>query len=113
MRENTVAAPRAPMEPDDVADAFACLRTILTADMDTACAVADDAGPELDRLLLDVVAGTFVPVTAADDHDGELCEHFVPVPARAHWAAGGGPGRAAVRRRSRRPRPNREVGARG
>ncbi|MGY3333904.1 hypothetical protein ACVW0K_007370 [Streptomyces filamentosus] len=101
------------MEPDDVADAFACLRTILTDDMDTACPVTDNTGPELDQLLLDIAPGTVIPATTADDHDGELSERPVPVPARAHWVAGCGPERAAVRKRTRRPRPNREVKARG
>ncbi|MFB7609833.1 hypothetical protein [Streptomyces gardneri] len=41
----------------------------------TACAVADDTGPELHQLLLDVAARVIIPITAADDHDGEPCEH--------------------------------------
>ncbi|MEU3402119.1 hypothetical protein [Streptomyces filamentosus] len=111
MPENTVAAPLTPMEPNNVADAFACLRTILTDDMDTACPVTDNTGPELDQLLLDIAPGTVIPATATDDHDGELSERSVP--ARAHWVAECGPERAAVRKRTRRPRPNREVRARG
>ncbi|MFE0737396.1 hypothetical protein [Streptomyces sp. NPDC058855] len=75
MPENTVTVPLAPMEPEDVADAFAYIRAIHAADIDTACAIADDTGPELHRLLLDVAARVFIPVTAADDHDGEPCEH--------------------------------------
>ncbi|MFI2031931.1 hypothetical protein [Streptomyces buecherae] len=75
MPENTVTAPLAPMEPNDVADAFAYIRAILAGDINTACAIADDTGPELHRLLLDVAARVFIPITAADDHDGEPCEH--------------------------------------
>ncbi|MFD3334730.1 hypothetical protein ACFWV1_19060 [Streptomyces sp. NPDC058700] len=60
MPENTVTTPLAPMELDDI---------------DTACAIADDTGPELHRMLLDVVVRVFIPVTAADDHDGEPCAH--------------------------------------
>ncbi|MEU3400641.1 hypothetical protein [Streptomyces filamentosus] len=44
-------------------------------DIDTACAVATDTGPELRRLLLDVAARIFIPVTAVDDGDGEPCAH--------------------------------------
>ncbi|MET9774552.1 hypothetical protein ABZ023_09780 [Streptomyces sp. NPDC006367] len=75
MPENTVATPLAPMEPDDVADAFAYIRALQADDIDTACAVADDTGPELRRLLLDVAARIFIPVTAVDDCDGEPCAH--------------------------------------
>ncbi len=76
MPENTVTVPLAPMEPDDVAAAFAFIQAIHAADIDTAGAIADDTGPEqLHRLLLDVAARVFIPVTAADDHDGEPCEH--------------------------------------
>ncbi|MFF5456197.1 hypothetical protein ACFY40_33970 [Streptomyces sp. NPDC012950] len=75
MPENTVTAPLAPMEPQDVADAFAYIRAWQAGDIDTACTVADEAGPELDRMLLDVAARVFIPITAADDHDGEPCEH--------------------------------------
>ncbi|MFK4024673.1 hypothetical protein [Streptomyces sp. SM1] len=75
MPENTVTVPLAPMEPEDVAAAFAYIRAIHAADIDTACAIADDTGPELHRLLLDVAARVFIPVTAADDHDGEPCAH--------------------------------------
>ncbi|AIS02544.1 hypothetical protein [Streptomyces glaucescens] len=75
MPENTVTTPLAPMEPEDVADAFAYIRAIHAADIDTACAIADDTGPELHRLLLDVAARVFIPVTAADDDNGEPCEH--------------------------------------
>ncbi|MDV9187625.1 hypothetical protein R6L23_05205 [Streptomyces sp. SR27] len=75
MPENTITTPLAPMEPDDVAAAFAYIRAIHAGDIDTACMVADEAGPELHRLLLDVAARVFIPVTAADDHDGEPCEH--------------------------------------
>ncbi|BAC75364.1 hypothetical protein AQJ43_36320 [Streptomyces avermitilis] len=75
MPENTVTAPLAPMEPEDVADAFAYIRALQADDIDTACAVADGTGPELHRLLLDVAARVFIPVTAADDCDGEPCPH--------------------------------------
>ncbi|MEU9191291.1 hypothetical protein AB0D14_43800 [Streptomyces sp. NPDC048484] len=75
MPENTVTVPLAPMQPDDVADAFAYLRALQAGDMNTACAVADDTGPELHRLLLDVAARVFIPITAMDDHDGEPCAH--------------------------------------
>ncbi|MFF5783156.1 hypothetical protein ACFY7Y_40365 [Streptomyces virginiae] len=74
MPENTATTPLAPMEPDDVADAFA-YRALQAGDIDTACAVADDTGPELHRLLLDVAARVFIPVTATDDHDGDPCAH--------------------------------------
>ncbi|MES4886217.1 hypothetical protein ABVB69_37915 [Streptomyces sp. NPDC000349] len=72
---DTVTTPLAPMEPDDVAAAFAYIRAMQAGDIDTACAIADDTGPELHRLLLDVAARVFIPVTAADDHDGEPCAH--------------------------------------
>ncbi|MGZ2362373.1 hypothetical protein LRE75_37955 [Streptomyces sp. 372A] len=76
MPENTVTAPLTPMEPEDVAAAFAYLRARLVGDHDTAGAVADDTGTEqLHRLLMDVAARVFIPVTAADDHDGEPCAH--------------------------------------
>ncbi|MEU9983776.1 hypothetical protein [Streptomyces sp. NPDC050856] len=75
MPENTVTTPLAPMELDDVAAAFAYIRAMHADDIDTACAIADDTGPELHRLLLDVAARVFIPVTAADDHDGEPCAH--------------------------------------
>ncbi|MFJ8650648.1 hypothetical protein ACIRNI_31645 [Streptomyces sp. NPDC093546] len=75
MPENTVTAPLAPMEPQDVAATFAYIRALQADDMDTACAVADYTGPELHRLLLDVAARIIIPITAVDDHDGEPCEH--------------------------------------
>lgn len=75
MPENTVTVQLAPMELDDVVDAFAYIRALQAGDIDTACAVADATGPELHRLLLDVAARVFIPVTAADDHDGEPCAH--------------------------------------
>ncbi|MDX2916000.1 hypothetical protein [Streptomyces griseiscabiei] len=75
MPENTVTAPLAPMEPEDVSAAFAYIRALQADDMDAACAVADYTGPELHRLLLDVAARVFIPVTAADDCDGEPCAH--------------------------------------
>ncbi|WP_331720135.1 hypothetical protein OG762_51815 (plasmid) [Streptomyces sp. NBC_01136] len=76
MPENTVTTPLAPMELDDVVDAFAYIRALQAGDIDTADTVADDTGPEqLHRLLLDVAARVFIPVTAADDHDGEPCAH--------------------------------------
>ncbi|MFJ6017518.1 hypothetical protein [Streptomyces sp. NPDC092952] len=63
------------MELEDVAAAFAFIRALQADDIDTTCAVADDTGPELHRLLLDVAARVIIPVTAADDHDGEPCAH--------------------------------------
>ncbi|CAL9672924.1 hypothetical protein [Streptomyces sp. enrichment culture] len=72
----TITMPLAPMEPNDVADAFAYIRARLVGDIDTASAIADNTGPEqLHRLLVDVAARVFIPVTAADDHDGEPCAH--------------------------------------
>ncbi|MFD6133679.1 hypothetical protein [Streptomyces sp. SID8385] len=77
MPENTVTAPLAPMEPEDVAAAFAYIRARPVGDIDTAGATADDTGPEqLHRLLVDVAARVFIPVTAEDDRDGEPCAHF-------------------------------------
>lgn len=73
--ENTVTVPLAPMEPEGVADAFAYNRALQADDIDTALAVADDAGPELHRLFLDVAARVFIPITAVDDPDGEPCAH--------------------------------------
>ncbi|MGW1776270.1 hypothetical protein [Streptomyces sp. NPDC002104] len=76
MPENTVTEQLAPMKPEDVAAAFAYIRARLVGDIDTAGAIADDAGPEqLHRLLVDVAARVFIPVTAVDDHDGEPCAH--------------------------------------
>ncbi|WP_411575220.1 hypothetical protein [Streptomyces fradiae] len=72
----TITMPLAPMEPNDVADAFAYIQAIHAADIDTAGAVADDIGPEqLCRMLVDVAARVFIPITAEDDHDGEPCAH--------------------------------------
>ncbi|MEU9616477.1 hypothetical protein AB0D56_33755 [Streptomyces sp. NPDC048209] len=75
MPENTVTAPLAPMEPEDVVDAFDYILALQAGDIDTACAVADATGPELHRMLLDVAARIFIPITAVDDHDGEPCAH--------------------------------------
>ncbi|OEJ22024.1 hypothetical protein AR457_39635 [Streptomyces agglomeratus] len=75
MPENTVTAPLAPMEPEDVADAFAYIRAMQADDIDTACAVIDGMGPEVLRMLLDVAARIVIPITAVDDHDGEPCAH--------------------------------------
>ncbi|MCD9899187.1 hypothetical protein LUR56_01640 [Streptomyces sp. MT29] len=75
MPENTVTTPLAPMELEDVVDAFAYIRALHADDIDTACAVADDTGPELHRLLLDVAARVIIPLTAADDRDGAPCAH--------------------------------------
>ncbi|MER7692671.1 hypothetical protein [Streptomyces sp. NPDC097610] len=76
MPENTVTVPLAPMQPADVADAFAYIQAWHARDIDTADAVADDIGPEkLHRLLVDVAARVFIPITAEDDHDGEPCAH--------------------------------------
>ncbi|MFF8681152.1 hypothetical protein ACF07F_24870 [Streptomyces sp. NPDC015237] len=73
MPENAVTTPLAPMEPEDVA--FGYIRAVQAGDIDTACTVANDRGPELRRLLLDVAARIFIPVTAVDDCDGEPCAH--------------------------------------
>ncbi|MDJ0466020.1 hypothetical protein [Streptomyces sp. H27-C3] len=75
MPENTVTTPLAPMKLEDVTDAFAYIRALQAGDIDTACAVADDTGPDLHLLLVDVAARVFIPVTAADDCDGEPCAH--------------------------------------
>ncbi|TXS76056.1 hypothetical protein [Streptomyces sp. sk2.1] len=70
----TITMPLAPMEPNDVADAY--IRARLVGDIDIATAIADDTGPEqLHRLLVDVAARVFIPVTAVDDHDEEPCAH--------------------------------------
>ncbi|WP_330310490.1 hypothetical protein OHS17_00330 [Streptomyces sp. NBC_00523] len=74
--ENTVITPLAPMEPADIANAFACVQAWHARDIDTADAVAADIGPGiLFRLLLDVAARVCIPVTADDGHDGEPCVH--------------------------------------
>ncbi|MFI6523082.1 hypothetical protein [Streptomyces uncialis] len=75
MPENTATMPLAPMEPDDIADAFACIRALQADNIDTACTVANTTGPELHRLLLDVAARVIIPVTAADGHDTDPCAH--------------------------------------
>jgi hypothetical protein len=55
MPENTVTAPLAPTEREDVANAFAYIRALQAGDIDTACAVIEDPGGlEMRRLLLDV-----------------------------------------------------------
>jgi hypothetical protein len=75
MPENTITAPLTPMEPQDIADAFAYIRAMQADDIDTACAVIDGMGPEALRMLLDVAARIFIPITAVDDHDEEPCAH--------------------------------------
>ncbi|MFE2943434.1 hypothetical protein ACFXKG_30925 [Streptomyces sp. NPDC059255] len=77
MLENTVTAPLAPMEPEDVVDAFAYIRALEADDIDTACAVAEDNdGASLHRMLLEVAARVIIPVTAVDeDCDGAPCAH--------------------------------------
>ncbi|MFD5098311.1 hypothetical protein [Streptomyces albidochromogenes] len=76
MLENTVTAPLAPMEPEAVADAFAYIRALQAHDIDTACAVIEETGGmEMRRLLLDVAARVFIPITAVDACDGEPCAH--------------------------------------
>ncbi|MGJ5899238.1 hypothetical protein ACSCBZ_45975 [Streptomyces niveiscabiei] len=75
MPENTVTAPLAPMEPEDVADAFAYIRALQADGIDAAGVVADDTDQEFHLLLLDVAARVFIPVTAVDDCDGEPCAH--------------------------------------
>ncbi|MFE7043124.1 hypothetical protein ACFU9X_27910 [Streptomyces atratus] len=71
MPENTVTAPLAPMAPDDIA----YIRAMQAGDIDTACAVIEDTGMEMRRLLLDVAARIFIPITAVDDRDEEPCAH--------------------------------------
>ncbi|GAA3011405.1 hypothetical protein JCM13580A_62270 [Streptomyces drozdowiczii] len=91
MPENTVTAPLVPMEPEDVAAAFAYIRARLVGDIDTAGAIADDTSPELlHRLLVDVAAHVFIPVTATDEYDRELCEHSFPGPRRTGCSARSG-----------------------
>lgn len=75
MPENTVTAPLAPMEPEDVTSAFAYIRAMQAHDIDTASAIANDTVPEMRRLLLNVAARVFIPVTTVDDCDGEPCAH--------------------------------------
>ncbi|MEU2119540.1 hypothetical protein ABZ567_28745 [Streptomyces sp. NPDC016459] len=75
MPENTVTAPLAPMEPDDIAAAFAYIRALQADDIEAACAVVDGMGTEVLKMLLDVAARVFIPVTAVDEYDGEPCEH--------------------------------------
>jgi hypothetical protein len=60
------------MHPDDVSDAFAYIQAVQARDVDTACTVVKELGPELRRLLLDVAERVIVPVTALDDQDEEL-----------------------------------------
>lgn len=79
MPENTVTRPLAPMEPQDIADAFAYIRALQADDIDTACAVAEatgNAGEDIRRMLLEVAARVVIPVTAVDeDCDGGPCAH--------------------------------------
>ena len=75
MPENTVTVPLAPMEPEDVASAFAYIRAMQARDIDAARAVIEGTGMRMRRLLLDVAARVFIPVTAVDDRDGEPCAH--------------------------------------
>ncbi|MEV8248419.1 hypothetical protein AB0R01_32295 [Streptomyces rochei] len=75
MPENTVTTPLAPMEPEDVAVAFAYIRALQADDIDTACAVIDGMGLEVLRMLLDVAARIVIPITAVDECDGEPCAH--------------------------------------
>ncbi|WP_405636369.1 hypothetical protein OG543_16675 [Streptomyces sp. NBC_01178] len=75
MPGNTVTTTLAPMELDDVADAFAYIRALQADDINTACAVIDGMGPEVLMMLLDVAARIVIPITSVDDHDGGLCAH--------------------------------------
>lgn len=75
MPENTVTASFAPMEPEDIVSAFAYIRALQADDVDTACAVIEETGMRMRRLLLDVAARVIIPVTALDDRDRELCAH--------------------------------------
>ncbi|MFD3761457.1 hypothetical protein [Streptomyces sp. NPDC058622] len=79
MPENTITTPLAPMGSEDVAAAFAYIRARLVGDIDTAGAIADDTGLEqLHRLLVDVAARVFIPVTAVDDTP-DLADHVAAV----------------------------------
>ncbi|MDX2855180.1 hypothetical protein [Streptomyces scabiei] len=74
-KNTTTTEPLTPMHPNDVAGAFAYIRALQARDIDTAGTAANDAGPELRQLLLDVAARIVIPVTAVDDCDGEPCPH--------------------------------------
>ncbi|MFH8476896.1 hypothetical protein [Streptomyces sp. NPDC018000] len=50
----------------DVFDAVAYIRAVQARDVDTACAVAQQCGPEPRGLLLDVAERVILPVTALD-----------------------------------------------
>ncbi|MFE3696188.1 hypothetical protein ACFXPB_37045, partial [Streptomyces sp. NPDC059129] len=106
MPENSVTAPLAPMEPQDVA--FAYIRALQASDIDTASAVIDGIGPEVLRLLLDIAARMVIPITAVDDHDGEPCAHSFLAAACRTVSAGTRPrrrvpGRCAGHRPDHRP----------
>ncbi|MGI5360020.1 hypothetical protein ACQI4E_32645 [Streptomyces sp. CA-252508] len=73
MPENTVTVPLAPMEPDDVAAAFAYIPAIHTDDTDTAREFAG-AEPRMPELLVDVAERIVIPVTALPGPEaGEPC----------------------------------------
>lgn len=97
-----------PHGPEDVADTFAYIRAMQADDIDMACAAADDTGPELHRLLLDVAARLIIPVTAVDDCDGEPLRALLPgsgtrpAPAEAPLPRRV-PGQCAGRRRDHHP----------
>ncbi|SCE34464.1 hypothetical protein GA0115234_108141 [Streptomyces sp. DvalAA-43] len=48
MRKATTAtAPFTPMHPNDVSDAFACIRAVQAHEVDTICAAVEEIGPQL------------------------------------------------------------------
>ncbi|GGZ18121.1 hypothetical protein [Streptomyces nitrosporeus] len=75
MPENTVTVPFAPMEADEVANAFAYIQALLADDIDAAAAVADHTNPKLHQLLLNVAGRVILPITAVDDYYEEPCAH--------------------------------------
>ncbi|WSJ40824.1 hypothetical protein OG772_36140 [Streptomyces sp. NBC_01321] len=78
MPKSTTVTPLAPMDPDDIISAFAYIRAVQARDVETACAVVEEIGPELRQLLLDVAERVIIPVTAVDDRDRDLSgESFV------------------------------------
>ncbi|WP_331755418.1 hypothetical protein OG936_39520 (plasmid) [Streptomyces sp. NBC_00846] len=78
MPKSTTVTPLAPMDPDDIISAFAYIRAVQARDVETACAVVEEIGPELRQLLLDVAERIIIPVTAVDDRDRDLSgESFV------------------------------------
>ncbi|WSP67978.1 hypothetical protein OG466_40605 (plasmid) [Streptomyces sp. NBC_01240] len=78
MPKTTAVTPLAPMDPNDVVSAFAYIRAVQAHDVETACAVVEEIGPEIRQLLLDVAERIIIPITAVDDRDRDLSgESFV------------------------------------